>query len=384
MNSTLIKDVIEAEDDRETVENELNRILRCRGFSNAPQMSAFLDYIVKQTLDGNANRIKAYTVGVDALGKPPTFDAQGDPSVRVLALRLRKTLAQIYETLEPSAVQIQMHVGSYVPEFIKSPSPVVSSRKPLALVNGPATTVMYPESDIVMTRLAPSRFRPTEQRSRQSRRANYPENRSSVGSVGHRGSALSLPARYPSPLIWFVLSTLISLFAWLSIISTQPALASFSRSMSSPESTGFFADSVSGNENIDISFHWSDRAGQPDYPRRVSALLSASFVEVDTFNVIRSGPYSPAAKSEHGAYELALSKINVGEQSYVNAQLINLVSGAVLSSKTLTFDIHSKGFSAREIDQITNLADEMKSPSGPLMSDFCSDTVSVNSIACSG
>lgn len=390
MNNTLIREVIETEDDRETVETELNRILRCRRFSNAPQMSAFLDYIVRQTLEGNANRIKAYTVGVDALGKPPTFDAQGDPSVRVLAMRLRKTLVQMYETSEPSALQIQMRVGSYVPEFIKCPAPAVNSQRPLALVNGPASLAKYRESGIAPTRQVPSRFRPTEQRSGQSSRSSDPANR---GSVGNRSSARSLPARYPSTLIWLAFSTLIILVAWLSIVSTQPALASFSRSMSSQESTsqdstgqestGFFSDAETGNKNIDISFNWSDRTGQRGHLRRVSALLSSSFFEADNFNVIRSGPYSPAMKREDSTYELALSKINVGEQSYVNAQLISVVSGAILSSKTLTFDIHAKRFSAFEIDQITNLVNEMKSPSGPLMNDFCSDTVSVISIACS-
>ena len=89
-------------------------------------MSAFLRYIVSETLDGNGNRIKAYTVGVDALGKADDFDAQSDPSVRVLALRLRKSLEAAYADEPECHARIVMTVGSYVPEFYK-PHAVVSN-----------------------------------------------------------------------------------------------------------------------------------------------------------------------------------------------------------------------------------------------------------------
>jgi len=82
-------------------------------------MSAFLSYVVTQTLNGNGNRIKAYTIGVDALGKPGSFDAQDDPSVRVLALRLRRALSSIYDSEQPSEVVIEIRLGSYVPDFYR-------------------------------------------------------------------------------------------------------------------------------------------------------------------------------------------------------------------------------------------------------------------------
>ena len=58
-------------------------------------------------------------MGVDALGKPDTFDAQSDPSVRVLALRLRKTLSEVYENMHGCNVVIDLRVGTYVPSFYK-------------------------------------------------------------------------------------------------------------------------------------------------------------------------------------------------------------------------------------------------------------------------
>ncbi len=102
---------------REDVEQALRGVLADAKFAAAPQMSAFLKFVVIQTLDGNADRIKAYTVAVDALGKPTTFDPQNDPSVRVLAKRLRDTLKVYYDRTEGHKVELKLHCGSYVPEF---------------------------------------------------------------------------------------------------------------------------------------------------------------------------------------------------------------------------------------------------------------------------
>ena len=101
----------------EQILTALQDILQTDKFLCAPQMSAFLKYVVEQAVKGNESRIKAYTVAVDALGKPPTFDPQNDPVVRVLAGRLRTSLASYHDTRENLSVVIQMKPGSYVPRF---------------------------------------------------------------------------------------------------------------------------------------------------------------------------------------------------------------------------------------------------------------------------
>ena len=101
----------------EQILTALQDILQTDKFLCAPQMSAFLKYVVEQAVKGNESRIKAYTVAVDALGKPPTFDPQNDPVVRVLAGRLRTSLASYHDTRENLSVVIQMKPGSYVPQF---------------------------------------------------------------------------------------------------------------------------------------------------------------------------------------------------------------------------------------------------------------------------
>ncbi|SFI72153.1 hypothetical protein SAMN05216304_103290 [Bosea sp. OK403] len=96
----------------------LDRVLASDLFRGAPQLSAFLAFIVDRALDGRSAELKGYTVAVEAFGRPPDFDPQSDPIVRVEAGRLRKALGQYY--LGEGAddpVRIAIPVGAYVPAF---------------------------------------------------------------------------------------------------------------------------------------------------------------------------------------------------------------------------------------------------------------------------
>jgi len=86
---------------------------------------------VRAKLGGDEASIKAYSIAVDVFGRPPTFDPQSDPIVRVQARRLRALLEEYY-TGEGSGspVRIYLPVGRYVPEFrsggdVSSPEPAV-------------------------------------------------------------------------------------------------------------------------------------------------------------------------------------------------------------------------------------------------------------------
>jgi tetratricopeptide (TPR) repeat protein len=97
---------------------ELDRILGSDVFRSAPQLSAFLAFIVERAVDGRSAELKGYTVAVEAFGRPPDFDPQTDPIVRVEAGRLRKALSQYYlgDGVE-DPIRITMPVGGYVPVF---------------------------------------------------------------------------------------------------------------------------------------------------------------------------------------------------------------------------------------------------------------------------
>jgi len=97
----------------------LERVLASADFSASPRLAAFLRFVVEATLDGRAEAIKGYTIAVEALGRPTSFDPQADPIVRVEATRLRRALERYYATQgTEDPVVIDIPKGGYVPRFL--------------------------------------------------------------------------------------------------------------------------------------------------------------------------------------------------------------------------------------------------------------------------
>lgn len=107
---------------------------------NSSQLSSFLRFVVEQTLSGSSDRIKGYTIGVEALGRSANFDPQSDPIVRVEATRLRRAMVRYYAG--PGAddpVEIRLTRGSYVPAFsYRNRAAPVAPAAPEALPTRPA------------------------------------------------------------------------------------------------------------------------------------------------------------------------------------------------------------------------------------------------------
>jgi tetratricopeptide (TPR) repeat protein len=102
----------------ERIHAALEELLRWPALSRSPQLARFLSYIVQARLRGDEANIKAYSIAVDVFGRPPSFDPQTDPIVRVQARRLRALLNQFYDEGHAAAgVRIELPVGRYVPEF---------------------------------------------------------------------------------------------------------------------------------------------------------------------------------------------------------------------------------------------------------------------------
>ncbi|MET0440342.1 MAG: hypothetical protein ABW043_22840 [Devosia sp.] len=111
----------QATDDKDAVLAALDRLTAWSEMARSPQLTRFLDYIVRKRLDGDTQSIKAYSIAVDVFGRPTDFDPQSDPIVRVQARRLRALLDQYYRG--PGAqerLQIILPIGRYVPDFIES------------------------------------------------------------------------------------------------------------------------------------------------------------------------------------------------------------------------------------------------------------------------
>lgn len=109
--------------DRDAVLAALDRITAWSEMARSPQLTRFLDYIVRKRLDGDTQSVKAYSIAVDVFGRPANFDPQSDPIVRVQARRLRALLDQYYRGPgEKEELQIHLPVGRYVPDFIITPA----------------------------------------------------------------------------------------------------------------------------------------------------------------------------------------------------------------------------------------------------------------------
>ncbi|HHY50684.1 MAG TPA: hypothetical protein GYA10_13160, partial [Alphaproteobacteria bacterium] len=107
-----------ADPPQEEVLAALEELLGWPAIARSPQLARFLTYIVSAKLRGEESAIKAYAIAVDVFGRPPSFDPQSDPIVRVQARRLRALLDQFYdEGRARTRVRIELPVGRYVPEF---------------------------------------------------------------------------------------------------------------------------------------------------------------------------------------------------------------------------------------------------------------------------
>jgi hypothetical protein len=133
--------------DCEEVRNELERILADTRFQNSKRYPAFLRYVVLQALKGNTE-LKERTLAIDVFGKPPSYDSNTDPVVRVTAGEVRKRLAQYYGELEQTPeFRIWLSPGSYVPEFrrrIPSASSPVSLESDSATASPAETQALFP------------------------------------------------------------------------------------------------------------------------------------------------------------------------------------------------------------------------------------------------
>src|SRR5579871_6674741 len=77
---------------------EVERILESDTFRNSEALRRLLRFLTDKRLAGEADQLKEYSVGIDALGKPSTYDPRHDSTVRIQMGRLRQKLADYYRT----------------------------------------------------------------------------------------------------------------------------------------------------------------------------------------------------------------------------------------------------------------------------------------------
>ena len=98
----------------EEVLAEVERVLESNTFRNSDALRRLLKFLAERMLAGEADQLKEYTVGIDALGKPPTYDPRHDSTVRIQVGRLRLKLSDYYhKEAENSRLIIDLPKGRF-------------------------------------------------------------------------------------------------------------------------------------------------------------------------------------------------------------------------------------------------------------------------------
>jgi TolB-like protein/Tfp pilus assembly protein PilF len=104
---------------KKAIIKQMEKVCLSSELVNKTILCSLLEYLIAETLAGREERLKGYTIGVEALGKEEGFDPDKDPLVRIHAGRLRRALRLYYlETGKNDAIRIEIPKGQYAPDFI--------------------------------------------------------------------------------------------------------------------------------------------------------------------------------------------------------------------------------------------------------------------------
>ena len=369
----------------------LEAILTSEKFVAAPQMSAFLRYVVEQAASGNQFRIKAYTVAVDALGKPDTFDPQNDPVVRVLAGRLRSSLTAYYENRPDEDVVIEMKPGSYVPVFVlKNSKASETSTDDTEQVaeedldhSATAANSIISESDLAQATQAEACRQDLSQDSRTQADHASEDPRQTSGSTaaGHSAfesppgilpsgsSWLRLPYRFPklsmaaSVLLAFLAGTLVNgvdkpAAPLMQAASPAHSLASYNLSSprQRPDSLSLFVSAMEQTDSL-VS--------------QLSTMMSDVFSESEDIRVYRLFRSSQRQQYWPEDYLVSINVLPLPEETQISVQLVDAQTGRITHVENLHLSTNAgTRLSAEELKTIMDCAHYLISADGPLRADY--------------
>jgi hypothetical protein len=82
----------------EAARAQVERISQSKTFRSSDVLRHLLSYLADASLAGTADDLKEYTVALDALGKPSSYDPRQESAVRMQVGRLRQKLTEYYRT----------------------------------------------------------------------------------------------------------------------------------------------------------------------------------------------------------------------------------------------------------------------------------------------
>ena len=103
---------------RGAVEQQLERLLASPLFSSSKRYPSFLRFVVARVLAGDTDQLKERILGIEIFGRPPDYDTNTDPIVRVTAAEIRKRIDHYYgDPSHSQEIRLFLPPGSYVPQF---------------------------------------------------------------------------------------------------------------------------------------------------------------------------------------------------------------------------------------------------------------------------
>lgn len=373
------KTSIPSEPDEGEITDALNDVLSSEKFLSAPQMSAFLRYVVEQAAKGRKSRIKAYTVAVDALGKPDTFDPQNDPVVRVLAGRLRASLATFYEAHPDAPLRIVMKPGSYVPNFV---------RKEQVSANQPLTDEEDDESDALQ---------PTPQASKEiDQTTHYTDAQETTEHTNEPDAGdTALPAEagradtttgsvLPPSIMDPVLRAVGSLtrFPVAGLIAGAlligiPIAYQNSRDSTNEQPQQLASGTAAVHSPLERSRpdHVSIFVSAVDHGNtlkdQLNTLISGVFSESEDLRVYRMLNTSDQVVRWPEDYLVSLDVLSLPSETRVSIQLVEAQTGRISHSDTISLsEDAAQGLSREELADIMSFARNLISKEGPLFTDY--------------
>jgi TolB-like protein len=113
-----LESAVDTQFSSEAIDKQLRKIIEDPSFVDSDILKNFLVFVVRETLNGNANRLKEYTIAVKVLAKPTTFRPQENGIVRIHAGRLRRALNNYYcQGGVYDEIRISIPKGGYIPVF---------------------------------------------------------------------------------------------------------------------------------------------------------------------------------------------------------------------------------------------------------------------------
>jgi hypothetical protein len=114
---------------------QVERILQSKVLRTSEVLRHLFGYLTEKSLDGTADSLKEYTIGLDALGKPASFDPRQESVVRMHTARLRQKLAEYYRTEgADDPIIVDMPKGGFRVTFEPRPKMAISAPLPVPIL----------------------------------------------------------------------------------------------------------------------------------------------------------------------------------------------------------------------------------------------------------